>query len=221
MMRRERMERFSAADVYPVITQQFCAGRSGLEVCRAALEGGARLVQLREKDLSQRELVRLAAAFRELTLSYKALLIINDHLAVALACGADGVHLGQEDLPLAAARHLAPDLILGQSTHNRDEVLRAQDEGADYLNLGPVFPTATKGAVHAPLGLAGLEALLPLVKIPFTVMGGIHADNLKDVLRLGVRRVALVTEITQAPDVAAKVRELRRVILGQASEKGF
>lgn len=221
MTRQERRERFAAADVYPVITQAFCAGRASLDVCRAALEGGARVVQLREKGGAGDERLALAQEYRRLCDQHQALLIVNDDVELALACAADGAHLGQDDLPLPAARRLAPDLILGQSTHNREEVLRAQDQGADYLNLGPVFPTATKGAAYPALGLEGLKALLPLVKIPFTVMGGIHADNLPAVLRLGARRVAMVTEITQAPDVTAKVRELRRMIIREMGGKGL
>ncbi|MEW6517530.1 MAG: thiamine phosphate synthase [candidate division FCPU426 bacterium] len=212
MTRGERKRRFEAADVYPVITGAFCAGRASLDVLEQALAGGARIVQLREKGKGREELLALAREFRRLCDRHQALFIVNDDVDLALASAADGVHLGQEDTPLSEARRQAPELILGQSTHNREEVLRAQTQDADYLNLGPVFATATKGPGMSALGLAGLEALLPLVKIPFTVMGGIHADNLEAVVRLGCRRVAMVTEITQAPDVAARVRELRRVI---------
>lgn len=221
MTRRERLERFADADVYPVITEAFCAGRSSLDVLARVLDGGARIVQLREKEKKRDALLVLCREYRRLCDRHHALFIVNDDVALALTAEADGVHLGQEDMPLDAARRLAPELILGQSTHNRGEVLRAQTGGADYLNLGPIFPTATKGPAHPALGLEGLKALLPLVKIPFTVMGGIHADNLPGVLGLGVRRVAMVTEITQAPEPAAKVRELRHLILGQDAGKSL
>jgi len=199
-------------DLYPVISSEYCRGRPALAVVRAVAEGGARIVQLREKRLGMREYYELALAAREICDAHDLLLIINDHLDLALAVGADGVHLGQDDLPLAVARRLAPDLLLGASTHSRAEALRAQDEGADYVNLGPLFATQTKQVPSPPLGLGILDEVPPLLHIPFTVMGGIKAKHLPELLAHGARRIAMVTEITEADNIAARVRELRGIM---------
>jgi thiamine-phosphate pyrophosphorylase len=187
-------------------------GRTTLEVIEQVLAGGARAVQLREKLWSKRRLFETALVAREMTSRAGALLIINDHLDVALACGADGVHLGQEDLPCAAARRLAPDLIVGVSTHSLDEAIAAQEAGASYVNIGPLFPTATKRGGHPPIGVEAVGLIGPRLTIPFTVMGGITAENVDLVLAAGAHRIAMVTAVTRAGDIAATVRELRRRI---------
>ena len=151
MTHRERLALFDQADLYVVITEALCAGRSALDVLGKTLAAGVRLVQLREKDMGGRELYERALAFRRETEAAGALLIINDRLDIALATGADGVHLGQDDLPVAAARRLAPDLIIGASTHSLEDALAAQEAGASYVNIGPIFPTQTKENV-TPLG---------------------------------------------------------------------
>jgi thiamine-phosphate pyrophosphorylase len=137
------------------------------------------------------------------------LLIIDDEIDVAMAAGADGVHLGQDDLPLGPARLMAPELIIGQSTHSIAEAIAAHDAGADYVNLGPIFATSTKQVSCEPLGEEIIQKIAPLLDIPFTVMGGIKAHHIPELLKLDARRIAMVTEITQAEDVAAKVKELR------------
>lgn len=217
MNRLIRKTMFDAVDLYPVTCERLSAGRSNLEVLQGVIEGGARIVQLREKEVSSRELYELAVRFREITARSGVLLIINDRLDIALAVDADGVHLGQEDLPLDVARKLAPELIIGASTHSLEEALRAQAQGADYVNIGPIFPTSTKAGVREFLGPEAVSAISPHLRIPFTVMGGIHEQNLDEVLRHGARKIAMVTEITQAPDIARKVRALRRRIIAHHS----
>ena len=140
------------------------------------------------------------------------LLIINDHVDIALAVEADGVHLGQEDLPLAAARAIAPDLLIGISTHSREEALKAQREGADYVNIGPIFPTRTKEGVKRFLGPEAIAGIAAGLEIPFTVMGGINGANIDQVLTQGARRVAVVTAVTMADDVAGTIVSLREKI---------
>ncbi len=216
MLLAERMRRFAGADLYVVITEAFCDGRPALTVLDAVLEAGVRLVQLREKDCADRELHARALAFRERTRAYGALLIIDDRVDVALAAGADGVHLGEHDLPLDAARRIGPDLILGASSHNLREALAAQDAGASYVNIGPVFATQTKHVATGAIGPEAIDAIAPRLRIPFTTMGGIKAHNIGEVLRRGARHVAVVTAVTAAPDVCAAARELRALIRGQA-----
>jgi thiamine-phosphate pyrophosphorylase len=152
MTHAERLAAFAATDLYVVITEAFCAGRTALEVLDRALAAGVRLVQMREKDWDGRRLYLQAVEFRRLTAAAGALFIVNDRVDVALAAGADGVHLGQEDLPVGAVRQIAPHLIIGASTHSLDEALAAQDAGASYVNIGPIFATQTKATPHGPLG---------------------------------------------------------------------
>ncbi len=172
--RAERVARFREIDLYPVTCEKLSVGRSNVEILRAVIDGGARIVQLREKECSTRELYAMAERFREETARAGVLLIINDRVDVAVAVGADGVHLGQDDLPLPAARQIAPNLILGASTHSLEEALRAQAEGADYVNIGPIFPTKTKEGVTRFLGPEAIGRIAPHLSIAFTVMGGIH-----------------------------------------------
>lgn len=209
---RKRMAVFEESDLYVVITEAFCAGRRAVEVLDACLAAGVRLIQCREKELDSRDLHALALAFRERTRAAGALLIIDDRLDVALAVGADGAHLGQRDLPVAAARRIAPKLIIGASSHSLDEALVAQASGASYVNIGPIFATQTKSAARGPVGPGMIDLIAPHLGVPFTCMGGIKIDNVHEVLSRGARHVAVVTAVTAAPDVRAAAEELRKAI---------
>ena len=217
MTREKRKARFDEIDVYPVTCERLSAGRSNLEVLEAVIRGGARIIQLREKEYSKRDLFHLALTFREVTARAGLLLIINDYLDIALAVGADGVHLGQDDLPLTAARRLAPDLVIGISTHSLEEALKAEGEGADYVNIGPIFATSTKAGVDRGLGPEAIASIGSRLSVPFTVMGGITAANLDEVLAAGARRIAMITAITQAADIAQAVRVFRERIRARFS----
>ena len=142
------------------------------------------------------------------------LLIVDDRLDIAMAAGADGVHLGQDDFPLAEAKKLAPGMFFGVSTHNASEIRKALADGCSYLNIGPMFPTNTKSVACGALGLELIEELKQLVSCPFSVMGGIKEHHLEMLHSKGFRHIAMVTEITQAPDVEAKVRQLRKIMKG-------
>jgi thiamine-phosphate pyrophosphorylase len=214
MNRSSRQKLFEEVDLYPVTCAGLSAGRTNLEVVEAVISGGARIVQYREKNLPDGERFRQALAMRKLTARTGALLIINDRIDIALASGADGVHLGQGDLPVAAARQLAPELLIGASTHSLDDACTAQAAGADYVNIGPIFPTTTKEGLQDFLGPEAVAEIGPRLNVPFTVMGGITAGNMREVLARGARRIAVVTAVTEAPDIAGAVRELRETILG-------
>ena len=214
MGRKERRLLFDSVDIYPVTCERLSNGRTDLEVLAGLISGGARIVQLREKDLGEGDFFRLAELFRERTAKAGMLLIINDRVDVALAVGADGVHLGQEDLPVPAARRIAPELLIGASTHNLREALRAQEEGADYVNIGPIFSTGTKEGVKEFLGPEAISRIAPHLEIPFSVMGGINRSNIKRVLDAGARKIAVVTALTQAPDVSEAVQSFRKMIKG-------
>ena len=208
----ERMELFKSSDLYPVISSEFCNGRSVCEILSGIASAGAKIVQIREKNISDLAMFELVKRCKEITDRYGMLLIVDDRLDIAMAAGADGVHLGQDDFPLAEARCLAPEMLLGASTHNADEICKALADGCSYLNMGPMFPTKTKSVACGALGLDRIEELKKLVTCPYSVMGGIKEQHLALLSAKGYRHIAMVTEITQAPDVAAKVKELRQIM---------
>jgi len=212
MTLEERMAIFENADLYVVITETFCAGRPPLEVLAKVLDAGVSVVQLREKDMTDKALYERALKFREISARENALLIVDDRIDIALTTGADGVHLGQDDLPVAVARSLAPELIIGCSTHSVQEGVSAQRAGADYVNIGPIFATQTKsGSIH-PLGPEAIDAVAPHLTVPWTVMGGIKASNIDLVLERGAKLIAVVTGVTEQDDVGAACAVLRKKI---------
>ena len=213
MVKTARIQLFQQVDVYPVTCERLSEGRSNLEVLRAVIQGGSRIIQLREKEYSKKDLFNLALKFREITTQAGILLIINDHLDIALAVDADGVHLGQEDLPVQVARMLAPDLLIGASIHSVEQALEAEKNGADYINIGPIFSTKTKEGVESSLGPEAIAEISREIVVPFTVMGGISEANIDQVLAQGARRVAMVSAITKAEDIAKKVAFLKEKIL--------
>lgn len=213
MKKEARKQMFEQVDIYPVTCERLSEGRSNLEVLQAVIQGGSKIIQLREKEYGKRDLYNLALKFREITSRAGVLLIINDHVDIALGVAADGVHLGQDDLPLTVARRLAPELLIGASTHSQEQALQAEKDGADYINIGPIFSTKTKEGVGRFLGPKAITEISPQIKVPFTVMGGISEDNIDQVLAEGARRVAMVTAITRAEDMAAKVSLLRERII--------
>ncbi len=211
--REKRREAFNQADIYPVLSSEFTMGRPVADIFASAVRGGARIVQLREKRNNKKFLYDLAVSCRLAANEFGVLLIVDDHVDVALAACADGVHLGREDLPIAAARSIAPELLIGGSTHNLNEALSAQSEDADYINIGPIYPTSTKQVQCGNIGTAAIREIASRVNLPFTVMGGIKTRHVAELCAAGARRIAMITEITTAADVEQKVRELRGLIL--------
>jgi thiamine-phosphate pyrophosphorylase len=208
----ERMDRFDKSDLYVVITEAFCGEHTPIDVLDACLEAGVRLVQFREKDFGARELYARACLFRERTRRAGALLIVNDRVDLALAVEADGVHLGQDDLPFEVARRIAPELLLGASSHDPEQAAAAQAAGASYVNIGPIYATQTKTTAVPPVGPEMIRRVLPRLSVPMTCMGGIKAHNIHEVVQAGARHVAVVTAVTAAADVGAAARELRELI---------
>lgn len=207
--RKARAEAFSKIDLYPVTCESLSAGRSNEEVLEGLIAGGARVVQLRDKEASPGDLYRMAVAFREMTTKAGMLLIVNDYVDIAMAVDADGVHLGQDDMPPEAVRAIAPDLLIGVSTHSLDQALIAQAAGADYINIGPIYPTGTKEVAVKVMGPVAVTDIGSKVDIPFTVMGGIKENNMDELLERGAKRLAVVTAVTEAEDIAGTVRRMR------------
>jgi thiamine-phosphate pyrophosphorylase len=191
------------------------------EQTRLALEGGATAIQLRDKSMDGRELLETAKRMATLCEVWGALFVVNDRLDVALLSGADGVHLGQKDLPVAEARKLAPrSFVIGASAHNAEEAERAEEEGADYLGVGAVFPTGSKGGASV-IGLAGLRELMEALRssrgnrpeeVPPTVaIGGISAETLPEVVRAGVDGVSVISAVVRG-DVKKQAAALNQIL---------
>ena len=215
---KERLDLFNNSDIYPVVSSEFCNNRDVCDIVADIACAGAKIIQLREKNLSDCAMFELVQKCKEITDRYPMLLIVDDRVDIAMAAGADGVHLGQDDFPLTAAKKLAPDMFFGVSTHNAEEIRKALADGCSYLNIGPMFPTQTKSVACGALGLETIENLKELVTCPFSVMGGIKEHHLELLCSKGFRHIAMVTEITRAPDVEAKVRQLRAIMKGHDHE---
>ena len=182
-------------------------GRDPVTLAEAMLAGGARLLQLRCKDATTRELVALAARIAPLARRAGALFLVNDRPDVARAVEAHGVHLGQQDLPIAAARRvLGPDRIVGVSTHDIDEARAAAAAGADYIGIGPVYETGSKVAALPARGVALVRAVRTAVRSPIVAIGGLTPATAPDVVAAGADAVAMIAALVRADDPAAAVR---------------
>ena len=192
-------------DLYVITDEQLGGGRTHEEQARAALAGGAGLIQLRDKTASSLRLYEAACAMREMTRAAGALLIINDRLDIALAAEADGLHVGPDDLPVAVARRLLrPGMILGASAGTVAEAVAAEEDGADYLGVGAVYEArGSKADAGAPVGPERLRQVRAAVRLPIVGIGGIKAENAAPVVEAGADGVAVITGVVGAPDIAA------------------
>jgi thiamine-phosphate pyrophosphorylase len=193
-----------------VITDPSLAGRDHVAIVAAALAGGADMIQLRDKSGDLRALLPQAREIQALCRAHGAIFIVNDRLDLALAAGADGVHVGQDDLPAEAARHLlGPGRILGVSTHSREQALAALAAGADYIGFGPMFPTGTKDTGYPPRGLEGLREVRAAVRLPILAIGGISLETAAAVIAAGATAPAVISAIVTAPDISAAAAAFR------------
>lgn len=206
---------FSRVAIYLVTDPALSAGRDEETVIReAARLGGIDLVQFRSKKLSKREYFQQATHLASVCRELGVPLLLNDHVDIAALIDCDGVHVGQSDLhPRDVRRLLGPDKTIGLSTHTVEQALAAQESGADYINIGPVFPTATKDTPVIPVGLDMVADVAAVTRLPLTTMGGIKHGNAAAVVASGADRVAVVTAITQADDVAQAAAELKDIVL--------
>jgi len=198
--------------IYPVSCECLANGRSDFEWLEAVLAGGAKIVQLRDKKSTDRCLYEKAVGFREKTRQAGCLLIINNRLDIALAVQADGIHLGNSDLPAEQARRLAPDLIIGVSANTEAQAASAAERGASYFNIGPIFPTKTKEGLSNFLGPEAIGKFSIHSQLPFTVMGGIKFRHIEELTARGAQRIAVVTALSQADDIAGETSKWHRKI---------
>ncbi|MGE4193389.1 MAG: thiamine phosphate synthase [Pseudodesulfovibrio sp.] len=200
-------------DLYCLTAEKFSLGRSNVEVVRAMLDADVRLIQYREKEKKAGAKLEECLRIREMTREAGAAFIVNDDIDIAILVGADGVHVGQEDLPIERVRELVgEDMAIGLSTHSPAQALDAVRRGADYIGVGPIFRTYTKDDVVDPVGFEYLEHVVAEHDIPFVAIGGIKQHNIAEVVRRGARCVALVTEIVGDKDIAGKITALRAEI---------
>ena len=183
-----------------------------IELSGAVLRGGADMLQLRHKTMPRGELLELARRLRELTAAAGRLFIVNDHLDIALIAGADGVHLGPDDLSLESARRLAPQgLLIGASASSPEAARAAAGAGADYIGSGPAFATPVKQEKHV-IGAAGVAAVVAAVEVPVFAIGGIEESNLGQLVAAGVRRVSVIRAVADSGDAESATRRLRAML---------
>ena len=205
--------------VYLFLDPALTSGRSPLEIAEAALKGGITAMQLRWKSGPLREMLRLGEALRALCRRYGVPFLINDRVDVAMAIHADGVHLGQEDLPPEVARRLlGPQALIGVSARTPAQAQAAEAAGADYLGSGSIFPTASKANPNL-IGLEGLAAVVRSTRLPVVAIGGVTPENAAVCIRMGAAGVAVISAITQAPDPEAAARALRRAVDAALAER--
>jgi thiamine-phosphate pyrophosphorylase len=209
-----------ALDLYVVTDETLGRGRSHAEIAKLACAGGADAIQLRDKCCGTRDLCRTGREIREITRKTGTLFIVNDRLDVALACGADGVHLGQGDLRVDVARQIAPrSFVIGVSAGNTGEAVAAEKDGADYVALSPVFSTASKDNAGPGHGLSALRKIRAAVSIPVIAIGGISRDNVGAVIGAGADGVAVISAVVGQPDITAAARDLKDRITSAKQER--
>jgi thiamine-phosphate diphosphorylase len=199
--------------LYVIIDPQVTGGRHPLEVASAAVRGGARMLQLRDKLRDKGESLPLATALQELCQASDVLLIINDHLDLAVAVGSGGVHLGQTDLPVEQARRvLAPHQVLGRSNRELEQLAESQQMGADHLAFGPIYPTGTKAIVRQPQGVERLKQARNVARVPLVAIGGINLENVAPVVAAGADAICVTAAVGAAPDPEAAACRLMEAI---------
>ncbi|MDD1685180.1 MAG: thiamine phosphate synthase [Methanoregula sp.] len=199
--------------LYVITDETIAGGRLHTRIARHAVLGGADIIQLRDKGRSCAELITVGREIAAITKQGGAVFIINDRLDVAITCGADGVHLGQDDMPVSTARQLAPDgFIIGVSVGTVAEAVEAERGGADYIALSPTFSTASKDDAGPGHGLARLAAIKRAVSVPVIAIGGINRQNVRDVIAAGADGIAVISAVIASPDITAAARELKDLV---------
>lgn len=216
-----KKSQFPETDIYCITASQFSLGRSNLEVVRQMLEAGIKLIQYREKDFSMLQKYRECLSIRDLTAQYGACFIVNDDVHLALAVESDGIHVGQDDLPVEKVRELVGDkMLVGLSTHSAEQADKAVKAGiADYIGVGPLFQTFTKKDVMPPVGLGYLDYVVSHQQIPFVAIGGIKEGNVAEVVKHGATCICMVTEIVGNKDIGAKIQSVRAEIAKAGGKK--
>jgi len=208
----DKLRKLSECQLYGILDLSYVDNSDAVPAAEGMIEGGVDLIQLRGKERPIEELVDLASTLHELTVRSSTPLIVNDYVEIAIRVPVEGVHVGQDDDAVAAVRRRVDrEILVGKSTHSIDQALAGQREGADYLGFGPIFATPTKPD-YQPIGLKEIEDVHRDVVLPIFCIGGIKIDNLKDVITAGARRVAIISGLLQAPDIAKYARTCKNLL---------
>ena len=201
-------------DIYGITAEEYSLGRSNIEVVKAMIDAGIRVIQYREKDSkSIKERYEECKKIRKLTKEANVTFIINDYIDIAILVRADGIHIGQDDLPIEEVRKLVgPEMIIGLSTHSPEQAQDAVRRGADYIGVGPIFSTSTKKNIGNVAGLEYLDYVVKNHDIPLVAIGGIKVENIAEIKKRGAKCICLVTEIVGARDMGKTVQKIRDIL---------
>lgn len=220
MRKEDKARRIERWNLYLVTEEKLSAGRKTIQIVRDALAGGVEVVQLRDKALPVIERYQVGKEIRRITLEYNVDFIVDDRIDLALALEADGVHLGQEDLPLEVARKiLGPEKIIGISVSNIQEAKTAEEGGADYLGVGSIYPTESKKVEedHRSIGAEGVATIKKACSLPIVAIGGLKPENSRAIIQAGADAIAVITALTQATEIVQETKRFKEIIM-QAKE---
>ncbi len=213
MYRANSKRKMLDTDLYCITAEEHSIGRSNIEVVREMINAGVKIIQYREKDKRIIDKYNECLKIRTMTREAKVTFIVNDDIDIAILVKADGVHIGQDDLPIEEVRELVGnDMIIGLSTHSPAQAEDAVRRGADYIGVGPIYKTFTKKDVCAPVGLEYLSYVVRNIPIPYVAIGGIKEYNMKEVTSHGAKCIAMVTEIVGAENIGEKIRSVKNNI---------
>jgi len=209
-------------ELYCITAEEHSLGRSNIEVVQKMIDAGVTIIQYREKDKKMKAKYSECLLIRKMTKEAGVTFIVNDDIDLAILVGADGVHIGQDDLPIEKVRELVgEEMIIGISTHRPEEAQQAVKSGADYIGVGPIFRTATKKDVCDPVGLTYLEYVARNISIPFVAIGGIKVDNIAEVVKKGAGCIAVITEITTSADIISKIKQIKEIVKNNRIEESI
>ncbi len=201
-------------EIYCITAEKFSNGRNNIEVVKSMINAGIKVIQYREKEKALKEKLSECIKIRQLTKDAEVTFIINDDITLAQIVDADGIHLGQDDLPLSEVRSIVGEkMILGLSTHNPEQALKAVEIGADYIGVGPIYKTYTKDNVCDPVGYEYLEWVVENIELPFVAIGGIKLNNLSEITTRKAKCIAMVTEIVGAENIEKTIKQAREIMI--------
>lgn len=198
--------------IYAILGEDFSKGRSNIEVTKELIDSGIKIIQYREKSKSTKEIYEECKIIRELTKDRGVTFIINDHILIGKLVNADGVHIGQDDLPIGEVKQIVGGMMIGLSTHNKEQARRAVKHGADYIGVGPIFETSSKVNIEKSDGLKYLKWVSENISIPYVAIGGIKESNIEEVKKNGGDCFAMISELVGANNIGKKAKSLRGIL---------
>ncbi|SHK19717.1 thiamine phosphate synthase [Paramaledivibacter caminithermalis] len=197
-------------DIYGILGEEFSAGKSNIEITKEMIKANIKIIQYREKNKSKCDKLKDCQAIRKITSVNDVIFIVNDDIDIALAVKADGIHIGQKDMPIEIVKNIASDMIIGLSTHNQKQALEAVEKGADYIGVGPIFNTSTKKNLEKCDGLSFLKWVSENISIPFVAIGGIKESNIATVKKHGGKYFAMISELVGSENIVKKINLIRK-----------